>query len=127
MAPQPRKSPSRANAGIQRTLGQLEGTLESLVASFGEMSAESARARGKMYDAIAVVKETVTKMDGRLSELEKQVSLITPETKEFTRWRMQAQGAGKLGKALWITGGAILSMAAGAVAAWQWLIGKTPG
>lgn len=115
-----------AGDNFQRALGKIEGTIEALVKAVEAQGKQSSEARGKMYAAIDGVRELVQDMDARLITLEKRVADITPETEEFTQWRYRAQGAGMLGRGLWIAGGMVLSAAAGVAAAWQWLVGKGP-
>lgn len=109
---------------LQRAIGQLEGLVESLTKAVKDQGADSSHARSKMYDAMDQIKTTIQTIDHRLDNLERRVAEITPETEEFTQWRYRAQGAGLLGRGLWVLGGMLLSAAAGVVASWQWFFGK---
>jgi hypothetical protein len=103
--------------GIKATLMHIEKALE-------KQDSDSSAWRRKIYGALDDVKKEQGGIRHEVDTLAAAIAAITPETRQFTQWRMQAEGAGKLGKVLWWLGGVLLSGAAGAYGMLQWLSGK---
>jgi len=85
--------------------------------------AQDREARKQLYGRVETTNLNVEKLTWRIDALEKTMSSQAPTIAEFLTYKEQVRGAGKLGKALWMLGGIILSAAAGVVAWITWAVG----
>ncbi|QEP29875.1 hypothetical protein HYP99_gp077 [Sinorhizobium phage ort11] len=100
-----------------KELGALAEALKNI-----ERQLDEARdGRKAMYEKLERVDRKVDHLDWRVADLEKKLGTISPTVEEFATYKIQAQGAGKLGTFIWKLGGILLSMAAGAVGTWTYV------
>lgn len=109
-------------ARLQVQFGSVEQALKALV---DEMQ-RAAEGRKSVYQKLEGVEREIIHIHHRLDLVERNVDSIRPTTAELERVRDRVLFAGKLGQALWSTGKALLSAAAGAAAAWYAMTGRPP-
>lgn len=76
---------------------------------------EAKVSRKETYNKIDTINSNVGLIDHRLQTLEEKFNEASPTLKEFIAMKHQVQGAGALGKVLWIIGGALVGGAAALV------------
>ena len=109
-------------ARLDERLKSIERMLVDVVA--GQKEAIEGRRRG--YEAQERTEKEVIGITHRLTSVEKSVDSIRPTTAEFERVRNNVMGAGAFGRFLWAFGKGLIAAAAGAVAAYYSLTGRTP-
>lgn len=102
---------------MEKELGILSEGLRNIEAQLQE----ARESRKQVYTKLESTDRKVDHLVWRVEALEKNLGTISPTVQEFAAYKMQAQGAGKLGVALWRIGGWVLAAAAGAVSAWAWV------
>lgn len=75
--------------------------------------------RKELHSSVNGIERNLVSVDHRLTLLEKQFSDVTPTINEFVVIKNRVQGAGSLGKYLWLFGGVLLSVSAWAVGIFQ--------
>lgn len=88
-------------------LARVEEILKGLVASDQEATAS----RRELHKDVHQIKLDIQSISYRTESLEKQMVEASPTLREFTAIKNRVEGAGKLGKFLWVLGGIILSAA----------------
>jgi predicted ATP-grasp superfamily ATP-dependent carboligase len=73
---------------------------------------EAREARKANYAAQEKQNETLIRIEHRLEKVETWVTASSPTLMEFNALKMKVIGAGILGRALWITGGILIGVAA---------------
>lgn len=112
-------------------------SLDRVLSSIAEEQRAAAEGRRRMYEGLEGLRgenqraseswrTENLKLLHRLSTLEETLKAIRPTTDELERVRTNVVFAGTLGKALWSFGKQLIAAAAGAVAAYYWMTGKTP-
>lgn len=86
-------------------------------------NAEARAARKAQYEQNERQSETLLKIDHRLEKVELWITQSDPTITEFRNLKLQAMGAGRLGRGLWILAGASIGAAATIVATWNKWIG----
>jgi len=66
--------------------------------------------RKQQYEMIESVHRILSKMEHRLDGVEKSLAAATPTIDEFVNIKLKVQGAGMVGKAIWVTVGGLLSL-----------------
>lgn len=82
-------------------------------------NAEARAARKAQYEQNERQSETLLKIEHRLEKVEVWITSSDPTITEFRTLKLQAQGAGKLGRFLWVLAGATIGAAATLVGYWQ--------
>lgn len=77
-----------------------------------EDNAEARQARKAQYEQNERQSETLLKIEHRLEKVETWMTNSEPSIKEFRDLRMKAQGAGWLGRWLWLLAGASIGAVA---------------
>jgi hypothetical protein len=99
-------------------IGELKGKLDMIVTSMQDASESRRRTHEKM-DALGRDLHTVS---SEVRDLTDRVTAIEPTWKDYLNKQAQVRGAGKLGRALWIIGGGVLTAAGVLYGAYGWLI-----
>jgi tetrahydromethanopterin S-methyltransferase subunit B len=73
---------------------------------------DSKEARKAHYQSIDAVSIQITKLDGRVANVESSLASAKPTIEEFITIKHKVAGAGAAGKWLWIGGGALLGLIA---------------
>lgn len=97
---------------IETSVAVIENQLKHLI----EDGAEAKQSRLRMHQEQEAQNLTLLKIDHRLSSLEAVIAANEPTWKEYREMRLKVQGAGWLGRLLWIAGGLMISLA-------FWLVG----
>ena len=82
---------------------------------------EARDGRRRTYEKLEGMERRLDRIEFRQENTEKHLGVLSPTVQDFAAYKIQAQGAGKLGAFLWRLGYWVLAAAAGAVGAWGWL------
>lgn len=72
---------------------------------------DAKESRKAQYEAIEEVKSTMNTINGRVTTVESTLTEYGPTIQEFLKIKQRVAGAGVLGKALWIAGGVLITIA----------------
>lgn len=102
---------------IYHKLGSFERAIEGLVTE----SHHAADKRADTYRSMEEMRGDIRDMKNKVDGLDNRVSKMEPSLADYHEKLQQVKGAGRLGRALWWVGGAIILPTAGALAhAWGW-------
>lgn len=104
---------------METSVALIDATLKRLVED-GVKAEHSWKAQ---YEAIERQNLTLMRIEHRLEKLEQWVNTSDPTIKQIVELKMQAQGAGKLGRIIWSIAIGSIGFVAGAIAYWQKWIG----
>lgn len=110
-------------------LVRVETELKNVTSALNTLAAqgtEAAASRRRVYEVQEKTAQEIIHIHHRLDNVEKSVEAIRPTTAELERVRDRVIFAGSLGKAMWGIGKALLAAAAGAMAYWYAMTGRTP-
>lgn len=86
---------------------------------------EARGARKAQYEQNERQNATLVKIDHRLEKVEQWMTSSDPTIQDVRRMKLQAEGAGKLGRILWVLAGASIGAAATLAAYWnRWISGN---
>lgn len=111
-------SAQASRSGIHHRLdeqGRQISRLETTLAVTGEVNAQ-------LRDRIAALEgeaKALATLNHRLAGVEQRLDAATPTLREYTEFRLRAEGAGWMGKKLWWIGGGVIAAAAWLYAAWD--------
>ena len=108
---------------IFHSLGRLENAVETLVSA----NREANETRGRMFNRIEQVTSHIMEVKGRVDAIERDLNEVKPTVSEFMAWRNRVQGAGMLGRGLWVIGGFLLAVVAWIVTHFNSLIAIVTG
>jgi len=110
------------DAEMQRSIGRIEGQLESLVKAVSAMSERSDNSRSKIYEKIETIDSKLTVAVNTVDDLDIRMSKVEPVIADVSKWRERAIGA-RMTVTLFVAslGG---SVALGAQWLWTHLAGK---
>ena len=118
-----------AEIGLNDIFHKLGG-LESSLAGMNKRLDHADEKRAEGYRSMEEMRGDIHDVKGRVSSLDDRVSKMEPSLADYHDKVQQVKGAGKLGRALWWIGGAVILPLAGYAAhAWGVLglfFGKTP-
>lgn len=80
---------------------------------------ESNDSRRRIYEKLEQQSKVLTVLDGRVQKLEKAVEGAAPTLAEFTTYKEQVRGAGRLGRVLWGIGGFVLAAGVALSTVWS--------
>lgn len=80
---------------------------------------EARNARKAQYEQNERQSQTLLKIDHRLEKVEFWITSSDPTIQEVRNLKLQAQGAGRLGRFLWVIAGATIGAAATLVGFWN--------
>lgn len=108
---------------IQRSIGRIEGQLESLVNAVSTMSERSDNSRSKLHEKIEKIDSKLTVAVNTVDDLDIRMSKVEPVIADVSKWRERAIGA-RMTVTLFVAslGG---SIALGAQWLWTHLNGKS--
>lgn len=96
---------------LQRSIGRIEGKLESLVEALSRADAS----RSKMYEKIEAVDGKITSALNSVDDLDIRITKIEPVISDVSKWRERAIGA-RMTVTIFVA-----SVGGGVVFALQWL------
>lgn len=99
------------------------GALSEGIRNIEKQLNEARDSRQQVYTKLESTDRKVDHLVWRVDALEKNLTMISPTVQEFVTYKTQAEGAGKMGRALWWFGGIVLSFSAGAAGVYQWFQG----
>lgn len=80
---------------------------------------EARHARKAQYEQNERQSQTLLKIDHRLEKVELWITSSDPTIQDVRNMKLQAQGAGRLGRFLWVIAGATIGAAATIVGFWN--------
>lgn len=92
--------------------------LTAIEANQREERAAASNSRGRMYEKLETLEKAQGQTLGRVDKLEAAITSMSPTVAEIVALKVQAQGAGKVGRALWSVGKVLIAAAAGAASMW---------
>lgn len=92
--------------------------LTSIEANQREERTAASNSRGRMYEKMEALEKAQAATLGRVDKLESAITSMSPTVAEIVALKVQAQGAGKVGRALWSIGKWLIAAAAGAASMW---------
>lgn len=95
------------------SIAGLKSTVDSLASQWARQETAASDGRARLHSKIEEVKESVTKLDGRVDNLSTKVTAIEPAMKAFEKEELRQEGARRLGARIW----AAIVLAAG-LAGW---------
>lgn len=101
---------------IRVSMGVMQEQMKTLI----EDSKEARHARKNMYQSQEKRDETLIRIEHRLEKVEAFILGASPTLAEFNSLKLKAQGAGALGRVVWIGAGMLI----GAIAGLSGVIGK---
>lgn len=102
-------------------IGRIAGQLEMIVKDM-ETAVISRR---EMHNEMKDQSLKLNTISGTMETLSSRVAALEPGVKDYVTMRTKAEGAGFLGKALWLTGGFLIVAAAWLVSNLNWMIGRS--
>lgn len=90
---------------IEVQMARFQEQMKTLIAG----NNEARESRKEQYRATETIRQDIQNLSNRMDGLEKQFAKHSPTLEEFVRVKTQVQGAGILGKWLWLIGGFVLS------------------
>lgn len=91
----------RALRDMTGTIGGLKSTVDSLAVQWARQETAASDGRARLHSKIEEVKDSVTKLDGRVDNLSEKVTAIEPSMKAFEKEELRQEGAKRLGARLW--------------------------
>lgn len=80
---------------------------------------DSNDSRRRIHEKLEDQSKVLTTLDGRVQKLEKAVEGAAPTLAEFTTYKEQVRGAGRLGRVLWGIGGFVLAAGVALSTVWS--------
>lgn len=108
------------NQSIEASVAVIQEQLKRIT----DDNAEARQARKAQYEQNERQNATLLKIEHRLEKVETWITSSDPTIKEYREFRMQAQGAGRLGKMVWALAMASIGAVAALVATWNKWIGQ---
>lgn len=103
-------------------IGKLSGQLEMIIQS----NTEAATSRKHMHEKMEEIGTDIHTLKNDVKKLGERVGNLEPSVEDYVTKQKQVQGAGKLGKALWVIGGVVLAAAGWLYAAYYSMTGRPP-
>lgn len=111
---------------IMKQLEMMNGRLDKI----DEAGSERGR---RIWEKLNEQDKTLALLDHRFTGLETAVNGQAITLAEYQRMKQKAEGAGWLGKKLWLAGGVVLALASYVYSGWttfatalKWLVGRVP-
>lgn len=115
--------------GLQIILKQLD-IMHGRLDKIDEAGSERGR---RIWEKLNQQDLALALLDQRFNRLEESVNGQALTLAEYQKLKIKAEGAGWLGRRLWVAGGIVLTMAGGIYSSWtaiataiKWLIGRAP-
>jgi outer membrane murein-binding lipoprotein Lpp len=86
---------------MSEKIGGLNSTVGSLVSQWARQETAASDGRSRLHSKIEEVKDSVTKLDGRVDNLSTKVTAIEPAMKAFEKEELRQEGAKRLGAKIW--------------------------
>lgn len=102
-------------------IGEMSGQLKMIIRDM-ETAVVSRR---EMHNEMKDQSQKLNTIGSSLDALSGRVAALEPGVKDYVTMRTKAEGAGFLGKALWLTGGFLIVAAAWLVSNLNWMIGRS--
>lgn len=108
-------------------MGESIAVIQEQLRQIAADNIEARSARKAQYEQNERQSLTLLKIEHRLESVEKWMTVSDPTIQEIRNLKLKAEGAGKLGRFLWVIAGASIGAAAMAVSYWQKLFGGYHG
>lgn len=112
MAPYRETFTHRYGINMSESADILLARLEERLRTLFENQEKDARSRDKLEQTISGLKDSITRMDNRLKNVEESLAKNEPTIEEFITIKHKVVGAGILGKWVWVGAGAIIGVLA---------------
>jgi len=108
----------RTETNSERTIGRLEGTLESLAADFQEGQEEARKGRARIYRDLEAIRADAAATKHQLAEAMTRLDDAAPEIANFKKWKERFIGMQMLAAGVFmVLGGAVAIV-------WRWVAAK---
>ena len=104
------------NMSTDAIIGEIE--MEMLIAG----NKDASESRRRTHEKMDKLSQDVHSLQAEVRDLSDRVTEIEPTWKDYLRKQDQVRGAGKLGRALWIIGGGVLTTAGILYGAYGWIV-----
>ncbi|MGV0817106.1 hypothetical protein V6767_13135 [Martelella sp. FLE1502] len=109
--------PLRINALILQRIEDVGKSVDRVERRLEASEASASESRRGMHQRQEQHERELLKINHRLENVEKAVSEAAPTLEDYALKKAQVEGAGRLGKLLWVAGGFLLALAV-------WLVGQ---
>lgn len=117
--------PGSVTAIILQRIDDVGKSVERVDRRLEDSELRASESRRGMYQRQETHERELLKINHRLENVEKAVNEAAPTLEDYVAKKAQVEGAGKLGRALWVTGGFLLAIAVWVVGQkeniWSWL------
>lgn len=97
---------------------QMSSVKDELTRQMADDRRESGESRRRVHEKIDIVSREVLDLTMKVKNANDAIEGMSPTVAEFVMMKTQAQGAGKLGSALWTAGRILLATASAAAGYW---------
>lgn len=110
----------RADVHLLRTEVQgLRSEMGTARAEIDQVRQDGSKRGRDLWDQTNRQGELLIRVDERTKKLEEQISEAKPTLSQYRTWQTRAEAAGWLGRKLWLLGGSLISLVAGAYYYWD--------
>lgn len=113
-----RRRQPRPETNSERTIGRLEGTLESLAADFQEGQEEARKGRARIYKDLELIRTEAAATKHQIDKMKDQLAEAAPAIADIKKWKERFIGMQMLAAAVFMV------LGGGVVIVWKWVAAK---
>jgi|GEM_PF-3270263 Protein of unknown function (DUF1515). len=105
--------------GMRNDMSELRREVASVRSEISSVREDGSERGRRQWEQMNRHQELLTKLDGRMEKVENDVATAKPTLTEYSNLKLRAEGAGWLGRKLWILATVTISGAAWVYASWD--------